>query len=320
MYGYSYHLLQIEFPPRCPYYNLCGGCNLQHLDYTKQLEYKRVFIQELFYKFAGITLDDRFEFAPSRPFAYRNRVQIHRDGQITGFKSRSSDTVIEIDHCPILVDSINLFLKGNDFSEDDQRLNLFGLENKVYAANNKEDITVKIMGKPISFRSDMFFQSNLSLLPELIEFALADLQGKKAMDLYCGTGLFSVFLKDRFNKITAIEINPDAEEYYRKNMTDSCFDFYGLSLEDWLKRGFYEDRKSMDLIVVDPPRIGLSKSVRNFLCDMPVPKLVYISCDPATQARDTAELLSNGYAIESIKGFDFYPQTNHMETVIRFTR
>ncbi len=306
--------------PRCPYYNVCGGCNLQHLDYPKQLEYKRGFVQELFYKFAGIDLDDDFEFIPSKPFAYRNRVQIHCDGHTIGFKGRSSDAVIAIDHCPILVDSLNQFLKEAELLEYNHRLNLFGLDDRVYPADTKEDITLDILEKSVSFRSDMFFQSNLFLLPELIEFALADLKGQKAMDLYCGTGLFSVFLKERFSEITAIEINPDVEEYYCKNMEGSSFDFYGLSLENWLKRGFHKNRGSMDLIVVDPPRIGLSKSVQDFLCEKPVPRLVYISCDPATQARDTARLLSSGYMIESIKGFDFYPQTNHMETVIRFIR
>jgi len=130
-------------------------------------------------------------------------------------------------------------------------------------------------------------------------------------------GLFSVFLRDRFRMITGIELNPETEPYYRANMEGSDYRFYGISLEQWLNR---KGSGNADLIVVDPPRTGLSEKVRSFLKEMKVPDLVYVSCDPVTQARDAAELAASGYKLADIRGFDFYPQTNHMETVCRFTR
>jgi len=136
-----------------------------------------------------------------------------------------------------------------------------------------------------------------------------------AMDLYCGVGLFSVFLKETYHKVTGVELNPETESYYIKNMNGSDFEFFGQSLEEWLT--MHEGEKT-DFIIVDPPRTGLSAEVRQFLIRMKVPGLVYVSCDPVTQARDTKELIEGGYEIESARGFDFYPQTHHMETVVRF--
>ena len=151
----------------------------------------------------------------------------------------------------------------------------------------------------------------------MLSYALGDSRGHHGMDLYCGVGLFSVFMKQRFSHITAIELNPRVEPFYRKNMGDYSYEFFGQSLEKWLRR---KGRSQADFILVDPPRTGLSEQARSFLIQMKVPELCYVSCDPVTQARDTKELLQAGYVPDSARGFDFYPQTHHMETVIRFRR
>ena len=306
--------------PVCPLYGKCGGCNMQHLQYEYQLEIKTGFLRELFQKFAKMDLPEDFEFIPSPPYGYRQRIQIHSDKKSLGFKGRFSDRIVSINHCPILVDSLNNCLPHLKPSDLPGRMILFGTDEKVYQENDGQIIPFYLKNREISFEAGMFFQSNASLLPKLLEFILEDQIGVNAMDLYCGVGFFSAFLKDHFDHITAIEINKDVEPFYHRNMSGASYDFFGMSLEEWLKKGLQKKTAEMDMILVDPPRTGLSGPVREFLIRHPVPSLVYVSCDPATQARDTAEFLKQGYRIHSMKGFDFYPQSNHMETVIKFSR
>jgi len=302
--------------PICEYYGRCGGCNLQHLDYQSQLQLKTSFVREHFQRLAGISLQEDFFFVPSREQSYRNRVQFHKSGDFTGFKERAGESVIPVSHCPILVDPLNTFLSESDPLKQ-ERETFFGDGERYWRESVSDVITVHIDSKPVKFRADLFFQSNLSVLPELLRFALDGYSGNHAMDLYCGVGLFSVFLKDHYKEITAIELNPETEAFYRMNMEGSCYEYFGMPLEHWLKK---KKNQQTDLIVLDPPRTGLSEKVRSYLAQMKVKDLVYVSCDPVTQARDTGDLLSSGYRLDSIRGFDFYPHTSHMETVCRFTR
>ncbi|OQY34683.1 MAG: hypothetical protein B6241_03855 [Spirochaetaceae bacterium 4572_59] len=304
----------------CPLYGSCGGCNFQHLKYEKQLEAKTMFLRDMFKKMAGIELAENLEFTPSKPFAYRQRIQIHSDGQHVGFKARRKDSIISVKNCPILLPSLNQYLKSSDPSAFIGRKTLFATDNTVFEDSDKREIAIEIEGRQLFFRADLFFQSNALILKDLLDSALQNLQGDNVLDLYCGVGLFSVFLRDNFSKITAIEINPEAESFYRKNMEGYDYDYFAMSLEEWLKKGFYKRTAPVDAIVLDPPRTGLSDSVRTFLSDHPVDNLIYVSCDPATQARDTKSLLQSGYKIETVRGFDFYPQTNHMESLVRFIR
>ena len=302
--------------PFCSHYGRCGGCNLQHLGYQDQLTLKESFVREHFQRLAGIDLPAGFHFVSSPPAGYRNRVQFHKASEGAGFKMRGSDEILKLDHCPVLAGPLNAYLESGAIPKT-ERETFFADENRWWSESGKEDIEVVIGEKKISFRGDLFFQSNLTILPNLISFALQDVHGSHGMDLYCGVGLFSVFMKDHFKSITAIELNGEVESFYRKNMGDSPFEFFGQSLEKWIRR---KGNKKADFVLVDPPRTGLSPQARKFLIQLKVPQLSYVSCDPVTQARDTKELLAAGYDLIDIRGFDFYPQTHHMETVIRFRR
>ncbi len=301
--------------PVCSYYGRCGGCNLQHLGYTDQLILKESFVREHFKRLAGIDLPESFRFTPSPCRAYRNRVQFHKSHDGPGFKKRGSDEILRIENCPVLVGPLNDFLaSGKTLVKE--RETFFADKKRFWNERSDSEIEVNVAGRSVFFRGDLFFQSNLSLLPELIDFALADVSGFHGMDLYCGVGLFSVFMKERFKRITAIELNPKVEAFYRKNMGEFPFEFFGQSLEKWVMG---KGREKADFILVDPPRTGLSVKARKFLIRMKAAEISYVSCDPVTQARDTKELTAAGYRISDIRGFDFYPQTHHMETVIRFS-
>jgi 23S rRNA (uracil1939-C5)-methyltransferase len=140
------------------------------------------------------------------------------------------------------------------------------------------------------------------------------------LDLYCGVGTFSLFLKDYFEEIDLVEQNKDALALAVSNVGQSkdgkIHNFFAESCENFTKSG---DFGLYDFAVCDPPRAGLAQSVRTALLERPPRVLAYVSCDPVTLARD-AKALCGGYTLESISLHDFYPQTSHIETLAVFTR
>jgi 23S rRNA (uracil1939-C5)-methyltransferase len=158
------------------------------------------------------------------------------------------------------------------------------------------------------------------MLNKLIPFALAGLKGRAAMDLYCGIGLFGTFLKDSFNRILAVEENPIALSYARRNIGNNHVFLQG-KLEEMVLKGQRELLEfHPEVILVDPPRSGLDVSVQNYLVSQRPEKLVYVSCNPVTLARDLKVLLGSGFVLEDLRLFDFYPQTSHIEVVAKLRK
>lgn len=181
------------------------------------------------------------------------------------------------------------------------------------------EIDVEILGKSIRFDLRCFFQSNLEMVERLIPFALDGLSGNQALDLYCGVGLFGAFLKDRFTNVLAVEENPISLEYALRNIGDA-HTFLRGRLEDLLpeERGHLSECRP-DAVVVDPPRDGLDKTVKDFLIAKKPAKLIYVSCNPVTLARDLKTLLAEGFILDDLRLFDFYPQTAHVEAVAKLS-
>jgi len=296
--------------PLCSHYLKCGGCNLQHMNYKTQLRVKKEFAENLLQRNADICLPE-FDIVPSTPFQYRNRVQVHVEGNAKGFKERAGNRVIPISHCPIAAEGINSYLASKCIESDIERITVFGENDWFSPEYTEEDISICINGKNINFRSDLFFQSNISILPELSDYLNTYVVGDTLLDLYCGVGLLSSMVEDQFTKIHAVEINKNVAPYIKRNVTTDC-DFYPTSLEKWISTG---NKIKADTIIIDPPRTGLSKSVRKFLNNSNAEVILYVSCDPATMTRDLKEITADNYKIDNFKLFDFYPQTSHMEAV-----
>ncbi len=181
------------------------------------------------------------------------------------------------------------------------------------------EIDVTLLGKTIRFDLRCFFQSNLEMVEKLVPYALEGLQGEEALDLYCGVGLFGAFLKDTFTRVLAVEENPVSLEYALRNI-GATQDFLRGRLEDLLleERGPISGCRP-DAVVVDPPRDGLDKAVKDFLIAKKPPRLIYVSCNPVTLARDLKTLLAGGFRLDDLRLFDFYPQTAHVEAVAKLS-
>ena len=180
------------------------------------------------------------------------------------------------------------------------------------------DLTALVCGRPISLSVGCFFQSNLAVLQKLVPWTIEGLSGAAAADLYSGVGLFGAFLQGRFERIVCVESSTLSISFARRNSAGQGSEFYPMDVEQWISSG--AAKGPFDAVIVDPPRIGLSPEVRQWLCDSPPARLVYVSCNPVTLARDLGQLCAQGFTLEQLKLFDFYPQTSHVEAVAHLAR
>jgi SAM-dependent methyltransferases related to tRNA (uracil-5-)-methyltransferase len=320
--------------PECPLYGECGGCNLQHLRYAEQLEAKSRIVAEAFSRIAHIELEPP-PCAASEPFGYRNRMQFHfTPDRRLGLMRRASSEAVAVRSCPVAQAAIRGWIErcaGESSAYDElspalggsDRFLAFGNGGSLWLEGRDDIVAVQVSGRELRFSMKGFFQSNLGLLQSFVPEVVSGLEGGTAADLYCGVGLFGSFLVPFFEKIVCVEENRSALALAKSNLGAAApgrggrDEFYALSMEDWLRSGAAKRR--FDLVLVDPPRSGLTPAVRSWLGRAKPPRFVYVSCDPVTLARDSAELLRSGYALCELKAFDFYPQTSHVECYARFS-
>ncbi len=313
--------------PPCPVYRECGGCNLQHLDYSRQVEEKALIVAEAFARTARLETGE-IAAVPSLPFAYRNRMQLHfTKNHRLGFMRRASADVVEAPSCMVALRPIQEWIEeragsGRAYGELESfvlgkdRFLVFGYGDEVWIEGKNGIVEVSVAGKGIHFHMRDFFQSNLYLLDYFVPDALAGLSGDRAADLYCGVGLFGRFLSSSFRSLTCVEQNPHALELAKVNAVGAANEYYAVPVEDWVRGD--SARRAFDLVLVDPPRTGLAAPVREWLSRAKPPVIVYVSCDPVTLARDSGHLVKAGYELQTLKAFDFYPQTSHVECNARF--
>lgn len=163
-----------------------------------------------------------------------------------------------------------------------------------------------------------FFQVNRLLADQLVEQVTRDAQGELAWDLYAGVGLFAHKLAENFERVVAVEIAPAATATLGANLAGTGGEAVKAATLDFLRNNRRGERP--DWIVVDPPRAGLGPDVTKNLGEIAAPAMTYVSCDPATLARDLKDLVERGYAIASVTLADLFPQTLHLETVVRLRR
>jgi 23S rRNA (uracil1939-C5)-methyltransferase len=314
--------------PRCPLFGACGGCSLQHIDYPRQTHEKAAILADCFLRTGGLEVPD-IDLTPSEPYGYRNRMQFHLTPQgRLGLMRRGSVELVDIPTCPVAALPIREWMESrsgrtrDDLASyvDKDRFLVFASGSpgeaggRLYVEGRDGEARAIVAGREIEFHVKGFFQSNLEALNSLVPAVTAGLSGKRAADLYCGVGLFGSFLKESFTKVICVEHNPFALEYARRNVGPTG-EYHDLAVEDWVKAP--AARANFDAVVVDPPRTGLAPAVREWLAARKIPAVSYVSCDPATLARDLKALVSSGYAIESVHVYDFFPQTGHVETHVR---
>jgi 23S rRNA (uracil1939-C5)-methyltransferase len=314
--------------PACPLYGSCGGCNLQHLGYESQLEAKLGIAADAWRRAGGVE-GVEFDVVPSPALGYRNRAQFHVGGQgQLGYARRGSNQVLGVTACPILAPPLAGWLTDRARPGDEtaetlrkagkagrDRFVAFGQGDRVFIEGLDAEATAELGGKSFRFSVGGFFQSNLALVERLVPSVCSGAAGARAADLYCGVGLFAAFLKDGCLSLCCVEQDTRALGLACANVGRGPT-YAATGVEAWTRSP--QARGPFDVVVVDPPRAGLSARVRAWLAEARPASIRYVSCDPVSLARDAGFLVKAGYSVESATILDFYPQTSHVESHARF--
>jgi 23S rRNA (uracil1939-C5)-methyltransferase len=191
------------------------------------------------------------------------------------------------------------------------------MDSRPLAQSGAKTIRYRTRGHEYQVSAGAFFQVNRHLIDELVDVVTGNASGETALDLYAGVGLFSAVLARRFRHILSVEASQTAHGDFVQNVPANV-KAVGARTEDYL--GSRLVRKCPDLVVLDPPRAGAGKTVMRSLVELGAPLVRYVSCDPATLARDLVPLLAAGYHIEEAHLFDLFPETYHLETVMLLAR
>ena len=339
--------------PKCKLYGKCGGCSLQHLESSAQAACSALVERENFRRIARIELPEDFKIHTGPAWGYRNRARVviarAKSGKVSyGFRMQKSNGIIPFENCPVLTPALNEFLEQNASRIYDECIRNFKrpprnfeLDVNVFdngagevsyyykgmpAADFEKNAVsvVEIAGKKIRSDASVFFQSNLALLPELVAavqnavdegIASGEASDAWLIDLFSGVGFFAAILQDRFKKITTVERDDGCLKHARVNLKDA--DNVSAPAEDWLAKNVVDVPATL---IVDPPRTGLPPTALTAIAKSSVNRLIYVSCDPVTLARDFAKFREAGFALKKAEGFAFYPQTPHLEMLFVLSR
>ena len=321
----------VRIEPPCPYFGRCGGCDFQQLTYDAQLAAKSEMIRDCLHRIARLENLPDIVVTPS-PEAWRYRMramwQIDQDERAVGYYERGSRRVCDVVDCAVLRPELQAMLgavRGTEWQEfppDLKHLDVVAGDNGVsfapeFSEFQTDELSLTVRGEVYRYNAKSFFQINPSLLGPMIDFALGDATGESAIDLYSGVGLFTLPLSRHFQRVIAVEANPVASRFARRNLGDAGLTnarVITTGVADWFRS---LPERAVDFILLDPPRAGAESAVIKGILDLHPSQISYVSCDPATLARDLRKLFAGGYTIRSIRGFDLFPQTHHVETVVR---
>jgi tRNA/tmRNA/rRNA uracil-C5-methylase (TrmA/RlmC/RlmD family) len=308
--------------PECRYFGACGGCQYQHIAYPVQLQLKHKQISDLFERVGRIPADKIAPVIPSpQPYGYRNRIMIRSQWNgpakklVIGFIRADNNFVEDIEECKIAEPAISEQIKHVRANPPPKG----GIK-----------IVLRISPENWDVPPDSFFQNNFFLLPKLVETVrgfLRDGGARHLVDLYCGVGFFGIELADLVESFVGVEYDRLAIKSAQRNSTNrkiSNGEFISSTVEDVLPEllkkfsvladGHHKENKTA--VILDPPRKGCLPETLNLLRETRPSQIIYVSCHPATMARDLNILCADGvFELARVQPLDMFPQTQHVECV-----
>ena len=320
--------------PGCPLFGECGGCQYQHLSYAKQLAWKTRQVGELMKHMAAITFPVNDCLSSSQTWNYRSKITPHfekaQDGDLgpigfLAFGRRSQ--LIDVPNCPIAMDTINRELpaireglrqRAGSFKRGATVL-LRATEDRV-ETDFRAVATEHVGTLTFQFLAGDFFQNNPFILPAFTGYVAKQAAAggaKFLVDAYCGSGLFSLTLAASFEQVAGVEVSETSCEWARKNAAANSITnvrFLTASAEAIFDQINFPAAETA--VVIDPPRKGCTPEFIAQLVKFRPARVVYVSCDPATQVRDLKQLVDGGYQLDDVQPFDLFPHTRHLECVM----
>ena len=321
----------------CPYYDICGGCDTGHILYSKSIMYKKDMVVDIFKRYCDMDVDMDIVYDDDNIYNYRNKITLRvNDGKL----ALVGESLVNIDYCYLVNDNINkvigilngICLDGIDEviirGTDEIMVIIKGnIDNDKLIQILKDNVSsifingVKVFGNDYvminvgNYRyavyPDSFFQVNTKMISRLydkvLEFAG---KGDKLLDLYCGAGTIGIYLANNFNSVRGIEQNESAIK--GANLNKGINDIKNISFV--CEKASDINEIVEDVVVVDPPRSGLDSTTIKRILDSRIERLIYVSCNPITLARDI-NILKDKYNLVSMSLFDMFPNTSHAECV-----
>ncbi len=292
----------------CRHFGECGGCTLQYIAAEAQLEYKRLaFIDSLHRigKLSDQQIPAKIDSHGGKDTSYRGRMRFIANSGDWCLRRKESDDLVHLEECPVAACEISAIMQKRLSYPD-------GTQFRVLAANGRawfsgEIASIPVLGENFQVPVDGFFQSNQAMLAESIPHICAPLPERAPLlvaDLYGGYGIFSHFFSR--DGVHCISVDSAGGGQNSENIQ-----FRHMRVERWIQTN--EAAGDFGVIVLDPPRAGLSTAVRSYLAGASAKQIRYLSCNPDTFARDAGDLVRAGWNISACSVYDFYPHTSHLE-------
>lgn len=329
---------------KCPYSRICGGCSISHIEYIMSLQYKKDIVVDIIKRYADINIDPSI-ISNGEVYGYRNKVSFKILEGHLALTEEKSNKLVKVNQCLLangninkvvrLINDINLkyvtdvIIRGSQdimvifngrIDKDSVISILSGYVSSIilngetiYGCNY---ITTNVNGYEFAIFPTSFFQVNTNMIKSLYDRILKYAKGGRSLlDLYCGAGTIGIYLANSFELVRGIEINKDAIR--GANLNKQINNINNITFE--CKNVDDMGEISEDVVVVDPPRSGLDRNVIDKLLSSEVEKIIYVSCNPITFARDL-NILKVKYKLEDIVLFDMFPNTRHVECVTLLQR
>jgi tRNA/tmRNA/rRNA uracil-C5-methylase (TrmA/RlmC/RlmD family) len=301
-------------PPRCRYFGECGGCQYQHIEYAAQLRLKHKQVADLLERIGRIECAVVEPVVPCpRPYGYRNRIMVRsgwnraRRALDIGFLRWDCRMVVDVEECAIAEPVLSERIKEVRAHPPPKG----GLK-----------VVLRVAPEGWEVPEDSFFQNNLHLLPRLVETLRERIRAggvRHLIDAYCGVGFFSVELADLVQSFVGVEIDAQAIRAARRNAAArGCLngEFLLGRAEELIEGLVNRVPPEETAIVLDPPRTGCARSALERLGESRLGHILYVSCHPATLARDLNVLCAGGvYEPVAVIPLDMFPQTQHVECI-----
>jgi 23S rRNA (uracil1939-C5)-methyltransferase len=285
--------------PRCPYFGACGGCAYQHIRYDRQLAIKSAQVEQTLLRLG------RLAAVPMRPaiaspleYGYRNRIRVHAEGTVVGFYRIDRHELVDIAECPIASPAVNEQLAR--------------LRRGLGRDPDRPDADYLLTGQG---RGEYFVQTNDAVATALLDHVrdLVSPGSKTLVDAYSGAGFFARGLASRFAQVIGIEENERAVEYARR-IAGPNESYVAGDVAIRLGEVLASVPARETCLILDPPATGAASRVLEFILGAGPAEIIYVSCNPATLARDL-EILRRTYKLLSVTPLDMFPQTAEIEAV-----
>lgn len=328
-----------------PFDPLCGGNLLAHVAYPRQLELKREILGDAFRRQARLTLDALPPIAGSPETGYRMRARLHAAGGRIGFfrertrdvcdairtgqLSESAAAVLESASVVLAphFDAIEEIVLAENVAATERLLHVVAKPGKIIPDEltrlidgvSGNDVIDEPLpgGARLQRHAASFFQGNRFLLAPLVTKVCDAAGAGNIADLFAGVGLFAVEAASRGAEVIAVESDPVSSRDLSRNL--SPFGLSARAVAEPVERWLGERRTVPETVIVDPPRAGLSTDARRRLIETKPEKIVYVSCDPVTLARDVKDFFASGYALTQLEALDLFPNTPHVESLAVLT-